>query len=104
MMTFDHMMDNAATCCQRKDLLDNESVRECIELNIYKPIRHQLLSSLEETSHALESLREARTAARELMEELIIMQQAFDNATGLECHANVVAVAVNMRCEDWIDE
>ncbi len=39
MKGFEHLMDNAATCCQQKLLIDNKSVRECVKLNVYDPMQ-----------------------------------------------------------------
>lgn len=41
-MTDEDLIDNAATCCQRKLLVDDESVRECIKLNVAKPLRDRI--------------------------------------------------------------
>ncbi len=37
-LAFDKLIDNAATCSQEKLLVDDESLRECIKLNIYDPL------------------------------------------------------------------
>lgn len=38
----EHLIDNAATCSQHKALTDDESVRECIYLNIIRPLRERI--------------------------------------------------------------
>ena len=53
MKTFEHMMDDAATCCQRMELLDNESVRLCVKLNIY----NRLMEEVERLREYLQEIR-----------------------------------------------
>lgn len=93
-MNFERMLDNAATCCQQKLLLDSESTRECIRLNIFDPLR---LSICE-----MESERDnARDVAGMLLSELIGVQLALDNAIGLRAHANGIAISAEAQ-NDWL--
>ena len=38
----DRLLDDAATCSQHKPLVDNESLRECIVLNIIDPLKAEI--------------------------------------------------------------
>ena len=62
-MDFEKMCDNAAVCCQRKELLENESVRECIMLNVYEPLKSEIDKLIGEVTELRACLR---TAAGEL--------------------------------------
>ena len=37
------LLENAATCSQHRPLLDNESLRECIVLNIIDPLKAEIV-------------------------------------------------------------
>lgn len=51
-LSFDRLMDNAACACQERSLLDSESVREAVKLNIFDPLMAEIERWKEKGQHS----------------------------------------------------